>query len=124
WNWFKRLVGFASNEEAAILDQNCSDHVASSAPTMAQRDPIIAPDSPIESASQDVLGRTGFALNLARALANLVRGPGVVIGLNGIWGSGKSSLKNLIIEELVKSDVDVEILEFNPWQYESSDQLT
>lgn len=90
----------------------------------SMHDVNIIPDSPIQSPDQDLLGRAGYAESLAKALINLVSGPGIVVGLNGIWGSGKSSIKNLILNEIRKASAPVEIVEFNPWQYESASQLT
>jgi predicted KAP-like P-loop ATPase len=85
---------------------------------------VISVDEPILSHRQDALGRKGFAEHLGKALINIADGPGIVVGLNGPWGSGKSSLKNMVLEYIGISNAPVEVLEFNPWQYESSDQLT
>jgi hypothetical protein len=55
-------------------------------------------DRPISSPRQDVLGRAGFALELAKAIDNLVLArDGFVIALLGEWGSGKSSVIELIV---------------------------
>jgi predicted KAP-like P-loop ATPase len=58
-------------------------------------------DRPISSPRQDALGRAGFALELARAIDNLnLANDGFVMGLLGDWGSGKSSVIELIVRYL------------------------
>jgi len=49
----------------------------------------------------------------------------LVLALYGPWGSGKSSVKNLVLESLRASPSDCpSILEFNPWQLASQSQIT
>jgi predicted KAP-like P-loop ATPase len=45
----------------------------------------------------------------------------MIVGLYGSWGSGKSSIINMLAENL--SDRSVESVYFNPWMYENEDQL-
>jgi hypothetical protein len=80
-------------------------------------------DTAIKSRSQDALYRAGYAESIARALASFARGPGVVIGLYGEWGSGKSSVKNMILESLDEAGRPFRVVDFNPWQYESAEQI-
>jgi len=80
-------------------------------------------DTAIKSRAQDALYRAGYAEGIARSLASFSRGIGVVVGLYGEWGSGKSSVKNMILESLTEAGGPFKVLEFNPWQYESSEQL-
>ncbi|MHA6575457.1 P-loop NTPase fold protein [Pseudomonas yamanorum] len=47
-----------------------------------------------------MLGRSAFAANLAAAIVGWKNQESLVIALTGLWGSGKSSIKNLSIEEL------------------------
>jgi hypothetical protein len=55
-------------------------------------------DRPIDDANKDLLGREVFANELATAIIKYVRDndEGLVIGLEGPWGSGKTSLINLM----------------------------
>jgi predicted KAP-like P-loop ATPase len=49
----------------------------------------------------------------------------LVIGLYGDWGTGKSSVKNLITEQLTKSsDKAPHIVEFNPWIVSGEEKIT
>jgi len=58
-------------------------------------------DQPISSSAEDRLGRAPFARRAAQVLGELQSlEESSVLGLVGPWGSGKSSLINLICEEL------------------------
>ncbi|WP_408914434.1 P-loop NTPase fold protein [Brucella pseudogrignonensis] len=58
-------------------------------------------DRPISHPQDDVLGRSTFALALARSIYNLsVAQDGFVIGLFGPWGAGKSSVVELTLRYL------------------------
>lgn len=58
-------------------------------------------DRPISTPRQDALGRSGFALELARAIDNLdLSNDGFVMGLLGDWGAGKTSVIELIVRYL------------------------
>lgn len=82
-------------------------------------------DRPISSRTEDLLGRTNFAESLARAIKSWKGKDSLVIALYGPWGSGKSSVKNLVLEKLKSSSSDCpSILEFNPWQLASQSQIT
>lgn len=92
----------------------------------------MASDRPIKRAEQDQLDRLPLVENLARALVRdktdahgAVVGrasTGVVIGLTGRWGSGKSSVLNLLSEHFEKMD-DVVVATFNPWLVKDRDDL-
>jgi predicted KAP-like P-loop ATPase len=50
----------------------------------------------------------------------------MVVGISGPWGSGKSSLLNLVEERIHKAaegKPGILILRFNPWSYATIDQL-
>ena len=82
-------------------------------------------DRPIESKGQDRLGRTQFAQQLARAIKGWEGAESLVIAICGPWGIGKSSLKNLVLEELRTSNDRIpEIIQFNPWQWTGHENLT
>ncbi len=81
-------------------------------------------DRPITSRTEDLLGRTGFAEALAHAIRGWTGRDSLVIALYGPWGSGKSSVKNMVLESLRESPVNCPlIVEFNPWQWAGQDQL-
>ena len=81
-------------------------------------------DRPITSAKEDRLGRTVFAESLASAIKGWKGNDSLVVALYGSWGSGKSSIKNIVLESLRESKKTCpEIVEFNPWQWAGQEQL-
>ena len=90
----------------------------------ANKYPLSA-DRPINSGSEDLLGRANFAASLGKAIKSWKGKDSLVLALYGPWGSGKSSVKNLVLESLRASPSDCpSILEFNPWQLASQSQIT
>ncbi|MEE0025252.1 KAP family P-loop NTPase fold protein [Methanobrevibacter sp.] len=78
-------------------------------------------DRPIKNEHQDKLNRTKFADSIAESIINIPKNhDSIVIGLMGDWGTGKSSLLNLIENKIPQ---DVNILRFNPWNYYSQQTL-
>ena len=54
-------------------------------------------DRPITEVSQDLLGRSGFAKDLAKALSGWHGNDSLVVALHGDWGSGKSSIVKVLL---------------------------
>jgi len=79
-------------------------------------------DNPIEHATDDLLGRDKVAQSIADNLRLVDASRGYVYGILGPWGSGKSSLINLVKERLSQSP-SVEVLDFNPWMFSGAEQL-
>lgn len=79
-------------------------------------------DEPIKNKGEDLLNRHGFASKLAKMLVELDTLEGFCIGLYGSWGSGKTSLINMICDELA-TEPKMNVIRFNPWNVTSSDQL-
>jgi hypothetical protein len=82
--------------------------------------PTIA-DNPIRSAEADALGRDRSAQAFAVHLLSLDASEGVVVGVLGAWGSGKTSFVNLACTHLERAGVPV--VSFNPWMFSGADQL-
>ncbi len=82
-------------------------------------------DRPITLRTEDCLGRADFADSIAASIKGWRDQESLVIALYGAWGSGKSSIKNMVLESLrsAKPDAAPTILEFNPWQWAGQDQL-
>ncbi|MBF4621877.1 P-loop NTPase fold protein [Clavibacter sp. VKM Ac-2542] len=84
-------------------------------------------DDPIRDrpGSEDRLDRAQFADDTATLLQALGAGQkSSVVGLIGAWGSGKSSLLNMIRKRLEEDSAKSWIIaEFNPWYYSDSDSL-
>lgn len=90
---------------------------------------MIYMDQPIESKMQDCLKRTEFSKQLAKAILSYTKKDNFAISLCGKWGSGKTSILNMVIEEIKdiakdKSETEKPIIvKFNPWNYSDSSQL-
>ncbi len=77
-------------------------------------------DWPIEDGTEDRLGRLGFAEAFAEEILVAPERGGFVIGLNGDWGSGKTSILNLAINAIGdRAHVTV----FNPWLFSGTEAL-
>lgn len=87
-------------------------------------DAEIGADVPIRTSTQDLLRRVQFAERVAVILSELSLDEGRVFALRGSWGAGKSSLKNLVIEQLGKRSNGASWLEFNPWQWGDGDAIS
>ena len=73
-------------------------------------------DRPISKKQDDRLGFTPVAKHFARVISDKSLKDGLVFGIEGKWGSGKSSLINLIVDALRdQGDMAPEIIEFSPW---------
>lgn len=106
------------------------------------KEKVFREDLPIKNANDDGFNRKDYAKNLAEALLKSKYKSSFVVGLYGKWGSGKTSLCNMILEEVKKyaqklpntttQDKDLQkilqeeqiiIFEFNPWLCSDVNQL-
>lgn len=79
-------------------------------------------DLPILTSHQDELGRAIVAQDFADSIRELDASKGLVIGILGPWGHGKSSFINLMSEQF-SSKPALTIVNFNPWMFSGSEQL-
>lgn len=81
---------------------------------------MILPDSPITKKEDDLLNRLPLAKKIAELIKNHHNDESFVIGIEGRWGSGKTSFVNLI-----KNDIDKEtiVVPFNPWNFTGKNEL-
>jgi hypothetical protein len=85
----------------------------------------VSADLPIKRREEDRLNRSAFADALANVIQSWRGKPSLVVGLFGDWGSGKSSLKNLILESLDHERGDkLQVVEFSPWQVSGLELLS
>ena len=86
-------------------------------------------DKPIDNISSDLLNRASFSEQLAKAILSYTNTDNFTISLCGKWGSGKTSILNMVIEEIdviSKNNMEDEkpiIIRFDPWNYSDCSQL-
>ena len=81
-------------------------------------------DKPITDTENDFLNRNDFAIKLAKSISNWRNKESWVIALTGDWGSGKTSIKNLMVKELKKAGNPIHIIEFSPWEWADQELIT
>lgn len=82
-------------------------------------------DRPISTVDEDLLNRSDFAESLATAISSWKGKDSLVIALHGDWGSGKTSLKNMVVATSKNQKLESPyLLEFNPWEWASQDQIS
>jgi KAP-like P-loop domain-containing protein len=83
------------------------------------------PERAIQSASEDALEREPFVRRLTSALIDeqTRKSTGVVVGVTGPWGSGKSSILNLLREHIKATYSDALVVSFDPWLISGRDDL-
>jgi predicted KAP-like P-loop ATPase len=80
-------------------------------------------DRPIVTIKDDLLGRGPFAISLANAICEWSGSESLVLALYGPWGTGKSSVKNMIVSLLKQREVAPTVVEFNPWEWSGENRL-
>jgi hypothetical protein len=84
-------------------------------------DPFLV-DLPIANKEEDKFNRARFAADIAKRIeAQVIGSAPLAIGINGIWGSGKTSFMNLIHQELAGQKQI--IIDFNPWMSASAPSI-
>ncbi len=90
-----------------------------------QWETVFSADRPIQTSDDDRLGRTRFSETIAEAVRYWRGRDSLVLALYGAWGTGKTSLKNLVLEAVRKTTAqDPIVVEFNPWQFANRENLT
>lgn len=79
------------------------------------------PDSPVRIQSNDRLNRAPMAKHVAKLVNDFDSKESFVVGIEGEWGSGKSSFINFVCEEI--DPAKAHVVFFNPWNFSSQDQL-
>lgn len=84
-------------------------------------------DKPIKYFEEDFLGRGYFAKQLGDTILSIGSNDTLTIGLYGKWGSGKTSIINMAIEEIEnKSSNKIKaplIIRFAPWNFTDNQNL-
>src|SRR5215469_18736972 len=87
---------------------------------------MLTNDTPITTPDDDHFGIDPFAQALAKAISAMPAPQGVVIGINGPWGSGKTSALNLILYHLdsLIREQKIKVIRFSPWWLPNTQAIT
>ena len=83
-------------------------------------------DKPIRHVENDEYDRKKYVDNLAYAILTDDDSDGLIVGVEGEWGSGKTSIKNMLIERLQQMplpDRKMHLIEFDAWMYSRSGEI-
>ncbi len=79
-------------------------------------------DEPITKPEEDAFGREIFVNNLANDINRWSGLGSLVLALYGPWGTGKSSVLNLL-QKKIEDEKSSEVIAFDPWYFNSTEQL-
>jgi KAP family P-loop domain len=85
----------------------------------------LIPDQPPADQSADEYDRVPFAAKLVEALEHLPDSS-FVVGLEGVWGCGKTAILNFIEDIVAQKPVEQQpiVVKFNPWWFTGREDLT
>lgn len=73
-------------------------------------------DKPISDKKDDLLNRADFAKNVANAITQLSdKGECAVVGIQGEWGSGKTSVARMVGQFLKENEPKVNVIRLETW---------
>lgn len=103
-------------------DQSLEErHTPAPDPTAHRQTEALRPDNPIHDGSEDSLGRVVSSEIFCTSILRLNATEGLVVGVLGPWGSGKTSFVNLTRHAFERESVYV--VDFNPWMFSGTEQL-
>lgn len=80
-------------------------------------------DKPKDSIDNDLFKRAGFSLRIASLIKNRIAKESIVIGINGPWGEGKTTVLNFVAGELKSDFPKTIVVRFNPWMFSDEEKL-
>ncbi len=83
---------------------------------------IYSSDKPVTAQESDLFQRYFFSKRIAETIIKRESSDGLVIGLYGAWGEGKSTVLNFLEKEL-KIDDDLILVRFNPWSFSYEENI-
>lgn len=82
-----------------------------------------SPDTSIQEAEEDLFQRHEFAKRICTSISRNQGTECITFGLYGTWGTGKSSILQLIRNELNTNHKNTHVLDYNPWQIGDQNSL-
>ncbi|HLL52360.1 MAG TPA: P-loop NTPase fold protein, partial [Myxococcaceae bacterium] len=119
YSWWPAPWYFLSLAVVALLVRH-----SIKAPARPKRESVadlLVSDKPIESITDDVLGIHELAQGMSRFIRNDQTQPSLTLSVSGEWGSGKSSLLNLLQADLRRFGYHP--VWFNAWHHEQEENL-
>jgi len=83
---------------------------------------MILPDYPIKNNDDDKLGRAPLAKKVSELVATYQGNESFVVGIEGQWGSGKTSFINLVVNHISDKE-NLIFIHFNPWNFSGQNEL-
>jgi predicted KAP-like P-loop ATPase len=112
WKQIRAAIGSALGSDPIVPDDTIGNAFAADTPKKYM-------------AKEDLLGRESFVRALAKILYRHRGDDSLVIALRGEWGSGKTTIKNFVVEELLSAKNNpMRVVEFNPWQWGTDEAIT
>lgn len=102
--WVLRRLRYWLRQKNAMTHENSMSHLLSDVPP--------APES-------DQLGRLAFAREIVSTVLTAPKQSSVVIGIEGAWGEGKTSVLDWVEAELTAQNPKPVIVRFDPWPEDS-----
>jgi len=114
-----------SNVEYSKMVDNESNKEDIRSEKVKKEQNLLSGDQPLTDPKDDQLGYAPFAKHLAKALCEIVPVEGMVISINGPWGSGKTTVLNFIeyYLEQVPGANEPKVIHFNPWWFSGDKDL-
>lgn len=87
---------------------------------------VLKNDLPITKFDDDKLDRQKFALQMRRIIKNYKKKDCLTLGIMGSWGSGKTSLINMVFDQNkdnILTEKDFKVMRFNPWNFSKQQDL-
>lgn len=89
--------------------------------------PEMIEDAPIKRVKEDLLGRGHIVGKIVETIIARSKVNGnncYALGIYGKWGEGKTSLLNMVCEQLRESEEkNINIIHFNPWLFKDQESL-
>ena len=83
---------------------------------------LLLTDMPLQDDSEDLFGYKKFTDRLTDCINNFSSDDGLVVALNGEWGSGKTSVINMVKNQLQKEE-NIQVISYSYWWYEGKKEV-
>ena len=83
---------------------------------------LLLTDIPLQDDSKDLFGYKKFTDRLTDCIKHFSSDDGLVVALNGEWGSGKTSVINIVKNQLQKEE-NIQVISYSYWWYEGKKEV-